>query len=215
MARVVFSQTFQSIMGLIVVANLILIMTEANQDAQCYPQYKSDIANCPYRSDQDSVMRTVNILLLSLYSEGLVRLYVERSAFFCNKFNLVDLLTVLLGWSSVLLAGVVNLSLLRLARLVRVLRAVRIFISIPEFYLLITGLYSSLKAILFGSVMLLAVVVFWAVISVEVLNPAVAFIDFGECDRCSRSFSNVFEASITIFQQTLHLVSTTFSRKCS
>lgn len=39
-----------------------------------------------------------------------------------------------------------NLSLLRLSRLVRVLRAARVFISVPEFYLLLTGLFSSIKA---------------------------------------------------------------------
>ena len=39
----------------------------------------------------------------------------------------------------------VNLSLLRLSRLVRVLRAARVFISVPEFYLLLTGLFSSMK----------------------------------------------------------------------
>ena len=150
-------------------------------------------------------MRLMNILLLTIYSlEMFARVFVERWLFFCNKFNMVDLVTVMLGWSSVAFAGMVNLSWLRLARLVRVLRAVRIFVSIPEFYLLITGLYSSLKAILFGSAMLLSVVVFWAVISVEVLHPVVALIeDFDGCDRCPRSFSNVFEATVTIFQQSL------------
>ncbi|CAE7763199.1 Scn11a [Symbiodinium pilosum] len=203
--QIVCSQRFESIMGLIVVGNLILIMIEADRDAQCLTEYKADVANCPYRSDRTFGMRLMNILLLTIYSlEMFARVFVERWLFFCNKFNMVDLVTVMLGWSSVAFAGMVNLSWLRLARLVRVLRAVRIFVSIPEFYLLITGLYSSLKAILFGSAMLLSVVVFWAVISVEVLHPVVALIeDFDGCDRCPRSFSNVFEATVTIFQQTV------------
>ena len=54
-------------------------------------------------------------------SECLVRIYVERGRFLCSSWNLVDLITVLLGCLQLALAGTVNLSLLRLSRIVRVL----------------------------------------------------------------------------------------------
>ena len=191
-------------MGLVIIGNLILIMYETDQDAKCYPDYQDNLQGCPYSSNT-SHWQVLNVILLALYTlESSVRAYVERARFLCNKWNLVDLVTVILGWLSVLLADMVNLSLLRLFRLVRVLKATRVFISIPEFYLLVSGLYSSLKAILFGACMLVSTVLL-AVISVDVLHPIVVSMKFDGCELCHERFSNVFDATVTIFQQPLQL----------
>ena len=80
-------------------------------------------------------------------------------------------------------------------------KAVRLFISVPELYMLIGGLYSSLKAIAFGAIMLVVMIMVWAVVSVEVLHPIVADMAFPTCDRCKDGFKDVFAASVTIFQQ--------------
>ena len=67
--------------------------------------------------------------------------------------------------------------------------------------MLIGGLYSSLKAIGFGAIMLVVMILVWAVVSVEVLHPLLAELSFPSCDRCNHGFSDVFSASVTIFQQ--------------
>ena len=68
--------------------------------------------------------------------------------------------------------------------------------------MLIGGLYSSLKAIVFGAIMLIVMILVWAVVSVEMLHPIASVIDFpGTCERCSRGFADIFSASVTIFQQ--------------
>ena len=68
--------------------------------------------------------------------------------------------------------------------------------------MLIGGLYSSLKAIIFGAIMLIVMILVWAVVSVEMLHPIASVIDFpGTCERCSRGFADIFSASVTIFQQ--------------
>eukprot|EP00439_Symbiodinium_sp_Y106_P047288 s695_g6.t1 len=172
-AKFVFSQVFETIMGFIIIVNLYLIMREQDSDANCITTYGSLEETCPTRSSAIVYLRVANILLLTIYSlECVVRFYVERSGFFCNTWNMIDLITVLLGIVSALpLNTGPNLGLLRLSRLVRVMRAARVFISIPELYLLISGLYSSIKAIFFGSLMLFFVLVIWAVISVELLHP--------------------------------------------
>ena len=46
---------------------------------------------------------------------------MERGQFLCSSWNIVDLITVLLGCLQLALAGTVNLSLLRLSRIARVL----------------------------------------------------------------------------------------------
>eukprot|EP00438_Fugacium_kawagutii_P016788 Skav217466 [mRNA] locus=scaffold1405:113110:114759:- [translate_table: standard] len=190
-------------MGVVIVTNMILIMIEADRDALCYPEYAETFSECPERSAASPWIFSLNMLLLVIYStECCLRFFVERSLYCCNAWNMIDLTTVIAGWLSNALASVVNLNLLRLARLVRVVRAVRVFISIPEFYLLMSGLYSSIKAILFGSLMLVSVLIFWAILAVELFNPITSTIEFPtSCERCPRGFASVTAAGLTLFQQ--------------
>ena len=59
----------------------------------------------------------------------------------------------------------------RTLRVVRLLRAGRLLISVPEIYILTSGLTSALKPIIFGSIMLISVIIIWAIIVVEFLHP--------------------------------------------
>jgi len=203
--ELVFSQSFETAMGLVILFNMGIIMYEADQDALCFPTYYKDLRECPFRSNSFLWLYILNILLNIVYTlECGIRLYVERGAFFCNKWNLIDLLTLMAGWTASLGKDLVNIgefAVLRMFRLVRVVRAVRVLVSIPEFYLLITGLSSSIKAIIFGSMMLVSVIIFWAVISVELLHPITSRLEFHQCDRCPNGFGSIFAASLTLWQQ--------------
>ncbi|CAK9031075.1 Sodium channel protein type 11 subunit alpha (NaN) (Sensory neuron sodium channel 2) (Sodium channel protein type XI subunit alpha) (Voltage-gated sodium channel subunit alpha Nav1.9) [Durusdinium trenchii] len=134
-ATFVWSQVFETTMGLIIVGNLFLIMFEADQDAKCYPSHLNSVAECEDRSDNIQWLVIVNNILLIIYTvECLLRAFVDRGRFFCNTWNNIDLLTVLSGWLSIILANTpaklgVDLSILKLSRLVRVVRAARVFIS--------------------------------------------------------------------------------------
>ncbi|CAE7021858.1 scn4aa [Symbiodinium sp. CCMP2456] len=176
---------------------------QADADATCYPHYADKYFECPTRSSSILWLGIVEVVFIVIYvSECVARVYVERARFLCSSWNVVDLTTVLLGCLQLALADTVNLSLLRLSRIARVLKAVRLFISVPELYMLIGGLYSSLKAIIFGAIMLIVMILVWAVVSVEILHPIASVIDFpGTCERCSRGFADIFSASVTIFQQ--------------
>ena len=201
-AKLVFSQSFETCMGLIIVGNLMLIVYEANESAKCFPDYANNVTECPFRSEANLWLYVTNILLLVTFSmECMLRAYVERGAYVWNKWNCIDLFTVLAGWVGVAASNVFNATLLRMFRLVRVVRALRVLISVPEFYLLITGLYSSIKAIIFGALMLVAVIIFWAVISVELLHPIASSLTWDECPRCPDGFRGIFAASLTLFQQ--------------
>lgn len=200
--EVVFSQNFETCMGVVIVLNIGIIMYEANQDAQCYPEFADNFNDCHLRSSSQAWLYILNMLLNGIYTlECATRLYVERSTFFCNKWNLIDSLTLVAGWMASSGMNIGNVAVLRMFRLVRVVRAVRVLVSIPEFYLLITGLYSSIKAIIFGAMMLVSVILFWAVISVELFHPITSRLDFHQCERCANGFSSIFAASLTLFQQ--------------
>lgn len=49
--------------------------------------------------------------------------------------------------------------------------------------------------------MLVSVILFWAVISVELFHPITSRLDFHQCERCANGFSSIFAASLTLFQQ--------------
>ena len=171
-------------------------------DAQCYPDFKDRWADCPTRGELVPFLSISNYILLVVYSlESCARAFAERGQYLCNAWNVSDLVTVLLGWMSLLLQNIINPNLLRLSRLVRVLRAARVFISIPEFYLLVSGLYSSFKAIIFGSFMLLSAIVVWAIIAVEVLHPISSDMsftnDFCQGRECHLRFRSVYSAGTT------------------
>lgn len=201
-ARVVLSQAFESCMGLVILVNFGFIVFESDRDSKCYPDYAGRYDACPQRSELLDWLRLVNLTLLSVYTlEALCRAFVERSQYFCNRWNVVDLLAVLLGWPTVLSLGSGNLHLLRMVRFVRLIRALRVIISVPELYLLVTGFSSSIKAIIFGSLLLVAALVFWAVIAVEVLHPIISVLPYPDCRNCSAGFSGIFAATVTLFQQ--------------
>ena len=51
------------------------------------------------------------------------------------------------------------------------------------------------------ALMLVSVITFWAVISVEVLHPITSGMTWEDCDRCPDGFRGIFAAALTLFQQ--------------
>ncbi|CAK9041019.1 unnamed protein product [Durusdinium trenchii] len=204
MAKVVRSQTFETVMGLVIIVNLMLMVVETDADASCYPLFSENTKECPSRSSLIPWLQNANLALLMVYTiECACRAFVERSLYARNVWNLVDFCTMLAGWTGLILAPFVNLSVLRIVRVARLVRLGRLVISVPELYWLLSGLSSSFKAILFGSLMLMCVIVVWSIVVVEFLHPVNVQIQYDNslCERCQRGFQNVYAASLTIFSQ--------------
>lgn len=198
------NQVFETLMGLMIFCNVLLIVYEANADASCYPEFTGCFNDCPHSSSADLWPWMCNLGLQLIYSsECLARLFVERGMYFHNRWNMTDLMIVLVGWFGMALQEMVNLNVLRIFRVLRLLRAGRLLISVPELYILVSGLTTSIKAIFFGSIMLASVVFVWAIVMVELVHPLNLEIDYTQtlCPRCPRSFSTVYSASLTLFSQ--------------
>eukprot|EP00438_Fugacium_kawagutii_P004682 Skav205563 [mRNA] locus=scaffold1407:50319:51971:- [translate_table: standard] len=133
--------------------------------------------------------------------ECILRAYAERTDYLWNKWNQIDLWTTILGWLGVALSSSVYLNLLRVLRVIRLIRVGRLVISVPEFYILLSGLTTSIKPILFGSFMLVSVILVWSVIAVEVLHPIASELTFENCPNCNLGFNGVYAACLTIFAQ--------------
>lgn len=100
-----------------------------------------------------------NIVLLSLYSvEICVRFLVYKSLYFRSAWNLLDLGVVTVDVASHILrrtlGTVPSLSVLRTVRLVRLARAYKVLVVFPELYAMIIGMFSTIKTIFWGMLLL-------------------------------------------------------------
>ena len=202
LAKFVVSQSFETFMGLVIFANLVLTIVETNSVAACYPEYAQQLETCPQRTSEQSWLLVCTIGFLMIYTmECALRAYVERSNFLWNKWNRIDLWITILGWIGVALSSLVNLNIVRILRVVRLIRVGRLVISVPELYILVSGLTTSFKPILFGSIMLISVILVWSVVVVELLHPTASQLDFRNCPSCHMGFSGVYTAWLTLFSQ--------------
>eukprot|EP00930_Biecheleria_cincta_P001862 TRINITY_DN102951_c0_g1_i1.p1 TRINITY_DN102951_c0_g1~~TRINITY_DN102951_c0_g1_i1.p1 ORF type:complete len:748 (+),score=172.31 TRINITY_DN102951_c0_g1_i1:33-2246(+) len=200
--NLVMTQKFETIMGCVIVFNLCCMVFETNQDALCYPDWEHDMRGCPHNSSNIPWMVTTNLVLLVVYTmEAALRIYVERTQYFLNKWNQLDMLTVSCGWLTTAVESFVNMNFLRVFRVARLLRAARVLVSIREFYLLMSGFMSSIRAIFFGAICLLCTLVLWAIFMVQTIHPINASIHYEGCDRCSVAYLDVQSAVLTLTQQ--------------
>lgn len=202
-SRIIDSQSFERIMGLVIVINIVLIVLETDMDATCFPKWSSSFESCPTSAQKVEWLVITNLFLLICYTlELFFRVYVWRVQFPMNRWNLLDLVVVVCGWAGYVPATTFSLNFLRIFRLSRLLRAARLVISVPELYLLMNGLMSSLRAIFFGTFILLSMIILWSILVVQFVHPVNTKIQYGEaCPRCHRGFNSVAATSITLFQQ--------------
>jgi len=207
LAKVISTQTFEFIMGVLICFNIILVIWETDETAKCEePEWRDDMLNCPYLGANVFWLRVTNYLLLLIYTvECSVRLYVQRRAFFDGYWNNLDLFIVVSGVLGELVGDMVNLAFLKIFRLARLMRAFRVLIAFRELYLMLHGFMSAMKAIFWGSFLMFALLIVWSIVLVEFVHPINVAIDYEQiapgCARCPRAFSTVVMSTITLFQQ--------------
>lgn len=150
-------------------------------------------------------------LSLSVFvAELLLRLFAFQMNFFKDPWNIFDLIVVsldglisLIGLSYEMMAGsglpISTLRIFRLAKLARISKVLRVF---SQLRLMLSGLLKSITAIFWGAVLLLVCLLVWAMIGVLVIHPVNEKITHPpECERCSRAYSSVADAMLTLWQQ--------------
>eukprot|EP00930_Biecheleria_cincta_P056306 TRINITY_DN42451_c0_g1_i1.p1 TRINITY_DN42451_c0_g1~~TRINITY_DN42451_c0_g1_i1.p1 ORF type:complete len:681 (+),score=147.02 TRINITY_DN42451_c0_g1_i1:49-2091(+) len=200
-AKVVMSQAFESLMGVIITFNILVMIFETDQDAMCYPEFDNRPSECPHAAENIAWIAATNVIFLITYTlEAAARLYVERGVYICNRWNQVDAFTVLMGWLTMFVSGFVNLNFMRSIRAVRVVRAARVLIAIREVSMLLGGFVSAMRSIFFGSICLVSVNIIWAILLVQIVHPVNASIKYDGCDYCATGYSSVWNAFVTLFQ---------------
>lgn len=209
MASVVESQQFDFCMAVIVTFNTCIIMYETDLQAQCYPAYADNITSCPWADAKGAPwLRPLGLALLFFYTgEMVLRIYVRRWRFHHIAWNMIDVGIVMAGWIGEVTTTILDMhvnfrvSFFRIFRILRLVRVLRVFVAFRELHLLLTSLGSTMKTLLWGSIMIFIFLLLGAILAVELVHPTASLINFEGCERCHRGFGSVWASFITFFQQ--------------
>eukprot|EP00928_Gymnodinium_smaydae_P068090 TRINITY_DN5115_c0_g2_i1.p1 TRINITY_DN5115_c0_g2~~TRINITY_DN5115_c0_g2_i1.p1 ORF type:complete len:680 (-),score=93.35 TRINITY_DN5115_c0_g2_i1:262-2142(-) len=196
--RIVTSWWFNTIVGLLVLANMVLVVLDTN--------YRADDGDVP-----DWINSSSTLLLVFFTLEVISRVYALRERFL-GYWNVLDLFVIVSDWVFEILSFYFDnfrpltiLRVLRILRALRVLRAVRSMTIFRELYVMLHGFFATIKAVFWASLLLVLILSWWAIIAVEVVHPLNKILDnegaYGSCERCGRAFANVQNSILTFIQQ--------------
>jgi Ca2+-binding EF-hand superfamily protein len=198
--RIITHSACDMIVSCIILSNILVMIYETDKRAS--------------GDDMPGWIDVIGTFYLIFYIIELsVRLYVFRCHFFTNSMNLFDFVIVGMDCAFALLDPVIgkmpNVTMFRILRVMRALRfvrAVRTLVFFRELYVIMNGFFSAMKAIVWATVLLTAVLMLWAVVAVEAIHPIVVDLVSQEespfdDSRAPRAFSSVMQAMLTFTGQ--------------
>jgi len=187
---------FDTIMGLVIIMNAVTLVLETDLRAGCT---KTDVSDCV-----GPVFPVLNISFLLIYTlESSLRLFVQRTAFWFNGWNLLDVGIIVAGWLDWVAPAAdlptEKLSMFRLCRLARVIRIVKVVHRWQMLTNMIRGFTGAMRAMLCGISLILILLVMWSILAVEVINPISQRIPRQD-EYCYRAFTSVLRTTLYFFQ---------------
>lgn len=201
-AHFIGSSIFSVIMTSLVVANLVIVLAEADMRAECDRQPEEECGNLQVISILDHGCTFFYVIEMAL------RIFVYQRYFCSSLANAFDLLVVVMCVVGAVTESVMqSASLIRLIRILRIVRVLRLLTMFQELHLMIAGLASTMRTIFWACLMLLVVFAMLSVVALEVLQPIMKEIleereALGistDCDRCENAFVSVEECMVTLF----------------
>jgi voltage-gated sodium channel len=187
---------FDYVMGAVIMVNFFLVIIETDKVAadEEVPWWIGASGWC---------------VLVIFCIELVLRIFVLGRDFFRDGWCIFDFavvaIDVVMSVLGLLFGSLFPVSALRVLRLSKLARVSKVFRVFPELREMMAGLVGSLRAIWWGSVLLVFALLIWGILAVQFLHPAnkrIADRGFYEgCDRCPDAFSSVFEATLTFWQQ--------------
>jgi len=179
--------------------------------------YETDLKTVQFGEKEAAEVPTwishVALCFLVVYtSELAARFYVWRKRCLSDFHHLMDMAVVVadcvvqyavLIWK----VELPSVCVLRIVRLALLILRVDVLTRSREMYIMLNGFVGAMKAIMCGIPVIVGIVLLWAMISVELLNPVnlkiaeTGYYDDVDCPRCPRAFNSVSEAFFTFFQQ--------------
>jgi len=148
----------------------------------------------------------LHFCLFLFFADLCLRLFDEKLEFFACKLNIfdtcvvaADILTEIMSyWDQ---SHIPSLSALRMLRAVRVVRVVGFLSDIRELYLMLHGIASAMKAIMWGAFLIGILTLVWAIMAVELIHPLTLQLaaagEYESCEKCTSAFSSVGSAFLT------------------
>eukprot|EP00929_Paragymnodinium_shiwhaense_P044673 TRINITY_DN22902_c0_g2_i4.p1 TRINITY_DN22902_c0_g2~~TRINITY_DN22902_c0_g2_i4.p1 ORF type:complete len:341 (+),score=35.79 TRINITY_DN22902_c0_g2_i4:246-1268(+) len=183
---------YQGFMMICTIVSLYLVQLEAS-----------------YKLQSSETMQQLEWPLFASFAADIAcRLFVYRSVFPFHMMNVFEALLivmdlVLLSWPS----RPRRASALKVLRFVRVLRILRRASSLRELHLMMMGIMASIRAVVFGCVLLFCASTVIATFAVYFVAPVCHDLheagEFSNCERCRTAFDTVTEANLTLFEAVL------------
>jgi len=150
----------------------------------------------------------VNCCLAIYCLELVLRIYVSRVLFFFFPMNVFDFVLIVVDIISEVRSSFgdegsgISLSGLRIARVLRIIRAARMFLVFRELYMMLHGLASALKAIVWASAMIAVTILMCSIVCMELILPLQIDLEeeYADCSWCMDAFEGVAQSSFTLFQ---------------
>eukprot|EP00929_Paragymnodinium_shiwhaense_P050613 TRINITY_DN25492_c0_g1_i3.p1 TRINITY_DN25492_c0_g1~~TRINITY_DN25492_c0_g1_i3.p1 ORF type:complete len:549 (+),score=58.71 TRINITY_DN25492_c0_g1_i3:195-1841(+) len=145
----------------------------------------------------------MNYVLLVVFTLDLItRGYAYGRHFWLEPFNIFECALILqdmvLQFVPGLPAGVAVLRIFRFARLVRILRQLN---ELRELYMMMMGIVSSIRPLIFGSLLLFTTITGFGVLCVYFVRPVQKSLPeevYRECPWCQGAFETVFTSNLTL-----------------
>jgi len=190
---------FELSMGLLICFNIGVMVAEANANVPC------DIGGEGCDSRAIAIFRALNRVLLFVYFvEAVSRLYAFRCAFFANRWNLIDSFIVFCGLVDIIIVesaketNLPSVQLLRVFRVLRLARAARVLEAFPELYTYLRGFAGAMKAMFWGFLVILFILLLLSIFAVELLHPRL--VEFYPVEHeCTIIFSSVEHSVVSFF----------------
>lgn len=194
MGKMVESNVYNGCMALLITINLAHSVAETDLRAA---------------GDLGLMMPLLSKMFFVSYTLDLLsRLFVYRIKYWASLMNWFDAFIVssdliLLTFESVI-GDVPSLAILRGLRMLRIIRVIRNAVAFRELYLMMMGIISAVRAIAFGTVLIVIVLILWSMLAVELLQADNLRLSreglHGDCARCSKAFATVGDAMLTLTQ---------------
>eukprot|EP00929_Paragymnodinium_shiwhaense_P049742 TRINITY_DN25078_c0_g1_i1.p1 TRINITY_DN25078_c0_g1~~TRINITY_DN25078_c0_g1_i1.p1 ORF type:complete len:678 (-),score=57.00 TRINITY_DN25078_c0_g1_i1:463-2496(-) len=156
-------------------------------------------------SERSEIVWIAGIFVITVFAVDLgLRLYVYCAHFFNSSLNILEAsllcLDVVLELSNHLPEILGVLSVLKILRFVRMARILRGHAKTRELLLMIMGIMASIRALLFGVVLVFMTLTVFSILSVYFVRPVNQRLAeqgaFGDCSYCEDAFDNVMNANL-------------------
>jgi len=189
----------------LVCTGVVIMIIEADNKAVCVG-LESD---APCKSSWIEILNTVFLAIYTI--EAASKIYIHRRSFFSNTFHCLDLFVVTTGCITYIADNMStegvelpNLAMLRMFRILRLSRNLRILRIFPELQKFVNGFIGAMSAMAWGLLLIMCLLVFFAIITVEVVHPVnIMHMEMHpeQIDPwCEVAFASVFNATLLFFQ---------------